>query len=390
MFDFKLPAPEPDASDSSNGILIQDTLRQVEAWLRSHPTLLSLYANLPALELALAAHLKNQDTELFALVRDAIQRLNQYLEPSQLPLEGLAGLILLNLRADQRARAAEFQPAAQRLLAEGLARFDSQLEYLRASTLDDSQVFHVEGNAKLGEAFYFAWRVLDDQALRPPAGDVLGQVSTRFDPSFRLYRDELPPTNDDETRRLGIIAAAIQLFLTASETTGRATYIIRACFLADSLVRKEDMAAASWLDHAALARALTRLEQFTSKPEYRRAAHDILTAIREFNSPQGIDAALYALAVQEWEQFPLHIVIIGKAEGDENANAMWRAALDEYASTRAIERLDPTRHATRIHTLGYAVAQDSALAYVCIGPVCLPPVRSVQDLQRAVERARTV
>ncbi|HZQ10682.1 MAG TPA: hypothetical protein VFD70_29160 [Anaerolineae bacterium] len=387
MFDLQLTASEPDASDSGNANLIQDTLRQVKVWLRSHPTPSSLYANLPALELALAAHLKNQDTELFALVRDALARLNQNVEPTQLSLEGLAALILLNLRTDQRIGTTEFQSAAQGLLAEGLARFDSQLEYLKASVSDNSQVFHAEGNAKLGEAFYLAWRVLDDQALRSPAGDVLGQVSTLFDPLFHLYREALPPTNGNESQRLSTIAAAIQLFLTASETTGRATYIIRACFLADSFLRQTDTEGSVTQDRVALARALNRLEQFTSKPEYRRAAQDILKAIRESNPPQGLDAASYALAVQEWEQFPLHIVIISNKEDDENANAMWRAALNEYASTRAIELLDPTRHTARIKTLGYAVAHDSALAYICIGPVCLPPVRSAQDLQRAVERA---
>src|SRR5581483_2790012 len=340
--DLQLTASEPDASDSGNANLIQDTLRQVKVWLRSHPTPSSLYANLPALELALAAHLKNQDTELFALVRDALARLNQNVEPTQLSLEGLAALILLNLRTDQRIGTTEFQSAAQGLLAEGLARFDSQLEYLKASVSDNSQVFHAEGNAKLGEAFYLAWRVLDDQALRSPAGDVLGQVSTLFDPLFHLYREALPPTNGNESQRLSTIAAAIQLFLTASETTGRATYIIRACFLADSFLRQTDTEGSVTQDRVALARALNRLEQFTSKPEYRRAAQDILKAIRESNPPQGLDAASYALAVQEWEQFPLHIVIISNKEDDENANAMWRAALNEYASTRAIELLDPT------------------------------------------------
>jgi uncharacterized protein YyaL (SSP411 family) len=245
----------------------------------------------------------------------------------------------------------------------------------------------------LGEAFYFVWRVLDDQELRPIAGEVLGHVSRMFDPNAGLYADEETPAGDpEETRRLGTCAAAMQLFLTANETTGRRTYMSRATILADHVSQNLDMGQAisaqrAAAERAAYADALVRLEQFCGEAKHGRTAREILKKDLQ-NAVPGIEAAPLALAVEHADHFPLHVVVIGDVENDNNAKALWVAALREPASARAIEVLHPAQHAARIEQLGYFAAGLGAMAYICIGPVCLPPVSGPGAFHSAIARSR--
>lgn len=382
MFDLKLTASDFGSNESHDANGFQSIAVQVRTWLSSTPEPSALVSNPAALELALAAYLKNRDVELLTLVQAAFARAG-VAEPARMTLSELAGLVRLNLFLAQLTALPEYQDNARRWLHAAAALFDEELGYFKRTPAAESHVLFTDENVKLAEVFYCGWRVLDEPQLRPFAGIVLEQVSDLFDANAGLYqRAELSGGARSETGNLNAYASAIQMFLTAGETTARGTYISRARILADYLIQ-HTLA----IENAGLARALLRLEQFTSEPMYRRAAQDMLKQIRE-KVELGVSAAEYGLAVQELEQFPLHIAILGDVENDPNASEMWDAALKQYAPARAIEVLNPSRQTARIQQLGYLASDMSALGYVCVGPVCLPPVRSAAALRETIARVR--
>ena len=383
MFDLKLGAKsEPLAPD-----FFRETVGAVRAWLASNPSHDDILNHLPVLELALAAHVKNHDTELLALGMDALERIHTNASFDSLSNIQLAALILLNLRTFQLTHNARFQTAAQRAVEMAKTRWDEENAFFKTSAMDTTNVFYTDANARLGEAFYFAWRSLDDQTLRPIAGEVLGQVSRVYDANASLYAtDELPTPVDEASNTLDTRAAAMQFFLTASETTGRRTYMTRACILADDALKNFDLMG-TFDECANLADTLVRLEQFTNIARYRDTAREMLKNAAA-QTPASIERASLALAIEHANHFPLHIVIIGDVENDANAQALWFAAMNEYASTRAIEILHPTQHATRIQELGYFASDKNALAYICIGTLCLPPVSSGSAFRVAMQHAR--
>lgn len=390
MFDLKFASA--DAANPLNTEIVRETVERVRKWLKEKSPTESLLDHLPALELALAAHVKNHDTELLSLVTRALDTIH-----AQAPLEKssnavLAAYILLNLRVIQVNRATRFQHFAHHAIEITNTRWDDKNAFFKTSVTDTANVFYADANARLGEAFYFAWRVFDEQPLRSKAGEILGQVSAMFDPNGGLYqRVELPDGAPGDSKYLAAYSAAVQMFLTASETTGRATYIPRAMIVAEYALSNLDTEDAPFDERARFADALLRLEQFTSIARYRDTAREILTnALAQIRA--AVDASSISLAVEHAENFPLHVVVIGDVENDENARALWFAALNEYASTRAIEILHPTQHAARIRQLGYFVSDNAAArnaqTYICTGPLCLPPVSAVDALRRAIQHAR--
>lgn len=385
MFDLNLSAPALDPRPALDPKIFAATLKRVRAWLESRPDVQALVMHTDALELALAAQVKNPDAKSFALVQEAVTRVNQT-DSQNSALDALTNAIILNLQLFQFTRNTQYKTAAQQWAALAVSRFDETLGLFRADALDAPNVFWVDANARLANAFYLAWRVLDEQSLRPIAGEILGQVSAAFAAGEGLYqRVELPDGARSDTKHIPAYAEAMQMFLTAMETTGRGTYVSRAQIVADFLLKSglTDTHSLSFHKRALLADALTRLFQFTHTDAYRGAADALLRDTSDV--PSSIDAAQFALAVEHATNFPLHLVIIGEVGNDENAQALWKVALQTFASAHAIEALDPQRHAARIQALGYTSDAHSAVAYVCRGAVCLPPVYSAEQLRAVVQ-----
>lgn len=344
--------------------------------------------HLAALELALAMYVRNQDGALRERIENALARIGTESDFESFKNETLARLIGLYLRAYLLLEDARYRDAAIKVIETARARFDEQDGYFKYDGADDSKEFYARANALLGEQFYFAWRVLDDPALRPIAGEMLGQLSAFFDPSPRFSDVEPAALVIDEGERLrfGVIAAAMQLFLTAGETTGRRSYLPRAAIVADAALARLGGMRGDEVETAELARALLRLEQFCGEVRYGSEARYLLS---ELDAPKGIEDASATLARMEAVSFPLHVVIVGDVENDAAAKELWLAALREYAPARVIEALHPTQHAARIRQLGHGVG-DSAAAYVCAGTVCLPAVYTVDKMREGIRRARSL
>lgn len=228
-----------------------------------------------ALELALASHVKNHDTEALAYTAAGVERLNASAKLAELANETLATLVVLNLHVFQVRHDTRFEAAARRLIETANTRWNDELRFFQVNT-QRSNVFWTAANAKLGEAFYAAWRVLEEQTLRPKAGEILGHVSDLFDPETGLCQYvELPDGQKGDTKQLAAYTAAIQMFLTASETTGRGTYIARACIAANFALDKLDVESAPPNERTALADALVRLEHSTGGRRYGARARKL-------------------------------------------------------------------------------------------------------------------
>lgn len=392
MFERNNGAHNSDVQPLDMGIFA-GTVAAVTKWLAGSPKTDELIEHLPALELAFAGYIKNHDSELIDLAAEALDRVRTQADLDGLDNATLAGLIRLDLSAAELGT--RTTRVAGPLCEIGSARWDTELEYFRADATPialeiDPHIAYIGANAKLGEAFYLAWRALDEQHLRQIAGDVLGLVSGAFDTEAGLYQCvEKPDGARRETQNLGTYAAAMQMFMTAAETTARRTYMPRAIILADFAAAHLEIERQPTDARIEFARALLRLEQFSGEEGYGRTAQKILSKATEGQS-SGIELANAALAIEEAIHFPLHVVLIGDVETDEDARRLWFAAMKEYAAARALEVLQPTLNATRIQELGYDATDSSVRAYICIGVVCLPPVRTVQAFREAMRRAREI
>lgn len=393
MFDFRvssLSQTTPGSAQILTDAVFENVAAQTLEWL-SQPQLDcdQLFTNLPALELALAASVKFRDVRYLNGVRAALAQCAENVERVK-DANQAAQLLTLALHAYQLTGEDQYRNLAERGTHHIMAAFynkEPSYFYNRSNARD--AIFYSDANAWLGEGFYNAWRVLGDQELRAIAGDALGLVCDLFETGGGLrHRRAMPEGTPDGAAPLSDYASAIQLCLTAAETTARRTYLSRAMILAEDALAHAEALVSHVEDEIAFADALTRLHQFTGDEKYHDAAGARLEQYAQSYRERGIDAAAYALAVEHWLHFPLHIVIVGKREG-EDTRSLLDCALRQYASARAVEVVDPTRVRARLEALGYAAASDgSAQAYICIGPVCLPPLTSVEQMSSALQRAR--
>ena len=88
-------------------------------------------------------------------------------------------------------------------------------------------------------------------------------------------------------------------------------------------------------------------------------------------------------AVDASLEFPaLEITIVGDPHGKDTAALADAAGSLDYGAVR-VKVVDPV-DAETLAELGYT-AGESAMAYVCIGAVCLPPVDAPSGLENALE-----
>lgn len=277
-WDFGAGAPVWEALDAR---FVRETIENVGTWLAREPAADALGRNVGALEFALGSSVHNRDAELRMLVTKALEKVQSGANFDELSNETLGAWIGLNLRAAQVTQDARFENGARLMLACANARWDEGNAFFKTNAADTTNVFYTDGNARIGEAFYLAWRELDDQTLRPKAGIVLGQVSDLFDADAGLYcRKEMPDGTAGEPNRLGAYAAAIQMFLTASELTARGTYTARACIVANYALAHADEIQGDWENRFLFGRGLARLAQIYPA-EYRDEAVEHLRSVTQ-------------------------------------------------------------------------------------------------------------
>lgn len=271
------------------------------AWLSAEPDAATLATHVAALELVWTAQRETQDAALWSALASAMTRVNDAPDAARVALQDAAALLDLNIQLWQFTQAEAYRAAARRWTDLALARFDAVRGLFPANASAEANVFYVDVNARMAEALYHAWRALDEPQARSIAGELLGQVSDAFVVGKGLYqRFEMPDGARSETRHLAAYTNALQMFLTAMETTGRGAYLSRASILADFVLAQEWASAAGldFAERAQLAAALTRLFKFTKTSAYATATRALLSQTADV--PSSVAAAAFALALKSW------------------------------------------------------------------------------------------
>jgi uncharacterized protein len=137
------------------------------------------------------------------------------------------------------------------------------------------------------------------------------------------------------------------------------------------------------------AAALVRLEELNGDAKLRDRAEDTLETFAGIVEHFGLYAGTYGLALERLLTPPRQIVVVGE---DDLADALEAAAREGYAVNKTVLRataaqlraggLPPLLKATV--TQLPQLDEKASFALVCRGTECLPPVRTVADLQAAL------
>ncbi len=135
----------------------------------------------------------------------------------------------------------------------------------------------------------------------------------------------------------------------------------------------------------AAAALLLRLEALSGQAEYLTVAEDTLESFAGVVEHFGLYAATYGLALQRMLQRPVQVCIVG--EGEE-ARRMEKVALARYAVNKSVVRLrrdqlaelPPALAETLPNLPGLRDGSSAAVAVVCSGNTCQPPVTTAKAL----------
>ncbi|QHS51134.1 thioredoxin domain-containing protein [Edaphobacter sp. 12200R-103] len=214
-------------------------------------------------------------------------------------------------------------------------------------------------------------------------------------------------------------AALANAALDAWEATGEHRYYEAAQGIADTLIaRFYDMVGGAFFDtestsgnkigalsvrrkplqdsptpagNSVAAMLLVRLEALNQRDDYAAKALETVETFAGIVEHFGLYAASYGLALQRMVKGPVQVCIIGE---DGPATELETAALARYAVNKSVIRLrrtqlqslPPSLAETIPHLPGIKDASANALAVVCTGRGCLPPVHTTEELMEQLNQ----
>jgi hypothetical protein len=135
--------------------------------------------------------------------------------------------------------------------------------------------------------------------------------------------------------------------------------------------------------------ALTRMQAYTDDRRYYDWAKKTLDAFAGIAAQYGLFAATYGLAAVLFSEHPTQVVITGP-QGDAPAQILEEAANAVFRFGKAVLRVTP---GSSLDNLPPALRQtvphlpkDKAVAVVCSGTTCRPPVSDADELKRLLEK----
>ena len=141
--------------------------------------------------------------------------------------------------------------------------------------------------------------------------------------------------------------------------------------------------------NSAAVMALTRIDAYTEDRRYYDWANKTLEAFAGIAAQYGLFAATYGLAAVLFSEHPTQVVITGPA-GDATAQKLEEAANGVFRLGKAVLRFTPE---SSLENLPAALRQTlphlpkgKAVAVVCSGTSCLPPVGDPEELKRVLEK----
>jgi len=135
--------------------------------------------------------------------------------------------------------------------------------------------------------------------------------------------------------------------------------------------------------------ALMRMHAYTDDGRYYDWAKKTLETFAGVAPQYGLFAATYGLATTLFAEHPTQVVITG-ASGDAAAQKLEDAANNVFRLGKAVLRVTPE---SSLENLPAALRQtlphlpkEKALAIVCTGSTCLPPIGDAEELQRVLQK----
>jgi hypothetical protein len=320
------------------------------------------------------------------------------------------------------ARKVHESPEAARVLLES-AKNKMYAARLRRPTPFVDKTIYVAWNAMCISAYIQAARVLDSPAAQAFALRSLDRVlASAWDSRSGLAHVVAYGEPDVEAGRVaGVLDDYVFLAhaaLDAWEATGKMRYYHAASNLTESaLDRFYDSGGGAFFDTETPARGerrlgvlsarrkplqdsptpagnptaatlLLRLESLNGRTDLGDKARETLETFAGIVEHFGLYAATYALALQRMVQPPVQVCVIGE---DAEARRLESAALSRYAVNKSVIRFDPAQLNTLppalAQTLPNLPAQDGSFAVVCSGNTCRPPVHTVGELAKILERS---
>ena len=134
--------------------------------------------------------------------------------------------------------------------------------------------------------------------------------------------------------------------------------------------------------------ALTRMHAYADDGRYLDWARKTLEAFAGVAPQYGLFSATYGLAATLFAEHPTQVVITGEA-GDAKAEKLEEAANHVFRFGKAVLRVTPESSLENLpavlrQTLPY-LPKEKALAIVCAGTTCLPPIGDAEELQRVLQ-----
>jgi uncharacterized protein YyaL (SSP411 family) len=143
--------------------------------------------------------------------------------------------------------------------------------------------------------------------------------------------------------------------------------------------------------------ALLRLHHYTGDAAYRDKAELTLEAFAGVAEQFGIFAATYGIAVVQFLEDPVQVVVISESGVDNAGSALATAAYARFAFNKTAIRLTanqvvaanlPPALAATLPNLPQ-LKTSKAFAVLCSGFTCQPPIHDAAELRRALETAQT-
>jgi len=141
-------------------------------------------------------------------------------------------------------------------------------------------------------------------------------------------------------------------------------------------------------ENSNMALALMRLSWTVDKESYMDMAKRTLDLFVNDHEKYGVMAATYAIALDRLLNGSVGITIVGSSRGKE-FKAFKSSTLKMYGGRRSVLYLDRTKDSARITKQEYD-ASDSPKAYVCVGKVCGPPLKSPSKIEESLSQLLTV
>jgi uncharacterized protein YyaL (SSP411 family) len=130
---------------------------------------------------------------------------------------------------------------------------------------------------------------------------------------------------------------------------------------------------------------MLRLHGLTGDKLYLTRALDTLETFAGMVEHFGLYAASYGLALRRAVEPPMQVCVIGD---DRLADAMAATAMARFAVNKSVVRLKRSQlqglPPTLAETLPHLPMGEGSVAVVCQGMSCLPPITSVEELERVL------